>query len=53
VDPSLSTAIDALGAPPGQTSASVGKLMSTSTLGATPAPKVLKVKKLNVKKSSL
>jgi hypothetical protein len=53
VDPSLDVAGDASGVPPGQTSASAGKLMVASTLGAALAPKVLKAKKLNVKKSSL
>jgi hypothetical protein len=42
-----------LGAPPRQVSSSTGKPTPPSTLGAAPVPKVLKVKKLDVKKSSL
>jgi hypothetical protein len=53
VEPSLNVARDAAGAPPRKTSDSTGKLATTCTSGATAAPKVLKIKKLNVKKSSL
>jgi hypothetical protein len=50
VELSLNVARHAAGAPLRQTSALAGKLATTSTLGAARAPKVLKIKKLNVKK---
>jgi hypothetical protein len=53
VEPLLNVAGDAGGAPLKQTSALAGKPATPSTSGAVPAPKVLKVNKLNVKKLSL
>jgi hypothetical protein len=40
-------------APPGQTPTPTDKMMSASALGAAPAPRVHKKKKLAVKKSAL
>jgi hypothetical protein len=49
VESSLNVAGDVSGAPPRQTSTSTGKLATTSTSGAAPAPKVLKIRNVNVK----
>jgi hypothetical protein len=53
--PSTNLQVDAAAssAAPGQTSPSADRPAPLSTLGAITAPKVLKVRKLNVKKSSL
>jgi hypothetical protein len=53
VDPSLNVAGHAAGAPLKQTLALFGEFAMASTLSTTAAPKVLKVRELNVKKSSL
>jgi hypothetical protein len=43
-EPSLNVVGDAAGGPLRQTSSSAGKLATMSTLGAVPAPNVLKIK---------